>query len=103
MYVTTTIPINKKWTGLIYFVPMDPAKERFKVSRRAARSSIRKLTQITLDRARDAQKRDYQESQGRCRQVHERRPEKGELVLFFIAEVTLTILATAHLSRGVQD
>lgn len=31
MYVTTNLPINKKWSGKIIFVPLDPASPRVSV------------------------------------------------------------------------
>lgn len=32
MYVTTNLPVTKKWVGKVYYVPLDPAKDRFAVS-----------------------------------------------------------------------
>jgi hypothetical protein len=31
MYVTTNLPVTKKWTGTIFFVPLDPTKPRYAV------------------------------------------------------------------------
>ena len=29
MYVTLGLPITKKWTGKVFFVPLDPSKPRY--------------------------------------------------------------------------
>lgn len=31
MYVTTNLPVQKMWTGKVYFVPLDPSKPRYSV------------------------------------------------------------------------
>lgn len=31
MYVTTNLPVTKKWSGIVVFVSLDPAKPRIRV------------------------------------------------------------------------
>lgn len=59
MYVTTNLPVTKKWTGTIYFVPLDPALPRYAVRGRPprvlsdlsrSRSSFRKRARSSSSR-----------------------------------------------------
>ena len=47
-FVTTGLPVTKKWTGVVYFVPLDPSKARVKVELELPKSATVKSIKSAL-------------------------------------------------------
>lgn len=50
MYITTNLPVNKKWTGIFYYVPLDPAKGRFAVEFEMPKTGTIKMAKAAIGR-----------------------------------------------------
>ncbi|ORY70656.1 hypothetical protein BCR35DRAFT_334236 [Leucosporidium creatinivorum] len=48
MYVTTNLPVTKKWIGKVYYVPLDPAKDRFAIELEVPKTGTVKMLKAAV-------------------------------------------------------